>query len=106
MHQDQDSVFTSYAWLRTLLINAGVSVSYSESGARDNPWIESMWGRIKTEIESLIIEARTLEELGDIMDRHMRYYNAQRRHSAIDYQAPLTYLEQHLLREDAATPSK
>ena len=104
VHQDQDSVFTSYAWLRTLLIDSGATVSYSESGARDNPWIESMWGRIKTEINSLITEAQTLEELKDIMDKHMRYYNAQRRHSAIDYQAPLTYLEQHLLGEDAAAP--
>jgi putative transposase len=104
VHQDQDSVFTSYAWLRTLLIDAGISVSYSESGARDNPWIESMWGRIKTEIGSLITEAQTLEELKEIMDRHMRYYNAQRRHSAIGYQAPLIYLQQHLLGEDAAAP--
>jgi putative transposase len=102
IHQDKDSVFTSYGWLRTLLIDAGASVSYSESGARDNPWIESMWGRIKTEIGSLITEAQTLEELKAVMDNHMQYYNAQRRHSAIDNQAPLTYLEQCLSGEDTA----
>ena len=76
VHQDQDSVFTSYAWLRTLLIDAGATVSYSESGARDNPWIESMWGPIKTNRKSLITEAQTLEEPKVIMDKHMRYYNA------------------------------
>ena len=32
----------------------------------------------------------------------MQYYNAQRRHSAIDNQAPLTYLEQCLSGEDTA----
>jgi len=95
VHQDQDAVYTSYDWLRALLIDAQVTVSYSENGARDNPWVESLWGRIKTEIASLLTEAQTLGELVKTIDRHMHYYNTQRRHSAIDYQAPLTHLREH-----------
>jgi len=95
VHQDQDSVYTSYDWLRALLVDAQVTVSYSENGARDNPWVESLWGRIKTEIASLLSEAQTLEELATVIERHMHYYNAQRRHSSIGYQAPLTHLREH-----------
>jgi len=102
VHQDQDSVYTSYQWLRTLLIDSGTRVSYSETGAKGNPWIESLWGRIKTELGSLITEAQTLDEVKSIMDQHMRYYNSQRRHSSIDYQAPVTHLKRHFSGEDAA----
>jgi SRSO17 transposase len=37
VHQDQDAVFTSYAWLRALLLDAGARVSCSENGAKGNP---------------------------------------------------------------------
>jgi putative transposase len=104
VHQDQDAVYTSYDWLRTLLIDAQAKVSYSEAGAKDNPWVESLWGRLKTEIGSLITEAETLEELRLVMDSHMNYYNSQRRHSSINYQAPLSYLAQYFSGEDAAAP--
>jgi len=102
VHQDQDSVYTSYEWLRTLLIESSAQVSYSETGAKGNPWVESLWGRIKTELGSLITEAQSLDEVKSIMDQHMRYYNSQRRHSSIGYQAPAVHLEQHLYGEDAA----
>jgi len=45
VHHDQDSVYTSHDWLRTLLIEDEAKVSYAENGAKDNPWIESLWGR-------------------------------------------------------------
>lgn len=102
VHQDQDSVYTSYDWLQTLLLDHGVRVSYSETGARENPWVESMWGRIKTEIGSLITEAKDLGELEEIMERHMNYYNNQRRHSSIDNQAPIRHLKRTLNEEDIA----
>ena len=93
VHQDQDAVFTSYAWLQALLLDAGVRVSYSENGAKGNPWIESFWARFKTENHSLLLEAETLDELRDVIDGQMRYYNRERRHSGIGYQPPLAYLE-------------
>jgi len=61
-----------------------------------------MWARIKTELGSLITEAETLDEVRSIMDQHMEYYNRQRRHSSIGYQAPLAHMEQHFFGEDAA----
>lgn len=33
--------FTSYAWLRALLLDANVQASHSENGAKGAPWIES-----------------------------------------------------------------
>jgi transposase InsO family protein len=67
-------------------------VSYSERGAKDNPWIESLWGRMKTEIGSRIIEAQTLPELDDVIDGRFRYYNRRRRHSQIGNRPPMNHL--------------
>ena len=41
VHQDQDSVFTGYAWTGRLL-GAGVRLSYALRGPRDNPEMESL----------------------------------------------------------------
>ena len=102
VHSDQDSVYTSYDWLRLLLLGSKVRVSFSQNGARHNPWVESMWGRIKTEICSLITEAQDFQELEGILDRHMNYYNKRRRHSTIGNQTPWQYLKQNLQREEIA----
>jgi transposase InsO family protein len=93
VRHDRDAVFTSYAWLRALLLDAGVQVSYSENGAKGNPWIESFWARFKHENHSLLLEAETLDTLRDIVDQQMRYYNPERRHSGIGNRPPLNYLE-------------
>ena len=92
VHQDLDSVYTSYAWTRRLLIEDEVRISYSENGANDNPWIESLWARLKTEIESKIIEAPTLEELKEVIDERFEYYNHDRRHSSIGNTPPNEHL--------------
>ncbi len=92
VHQDQDSVFTSYRWLRQLLLEDGVRLSYSPNGARSNPWIESLWGRMKVESRSLILEASSLLELREVIDRRFEYYNEKRRHSSIGYQTPAEFL--------------
>jgi putative transposase len=94
VHSDQDSVYTSYEWLRTLIVEAGVVVSFSENGAKDNPWIESFWSRFKAENHSLLWEAATLPELIEVVDRQMTYYNSRRRHSSLAYRSPLEYLHQ------------
>jgi hypothetical protein len=94
VHHDEDTVYTSYDWLQRLLIRDRARVSYAERGARDNPWIESLWGHFKVENGSLLSEAATLEEVEWVIDRQMAYYNRERRHSGLDYRAPLTYLEE------------
>ena len=92
VHQDQDPVFTSYDWLRALLLDAEVLVSYSENGAKGNPWIESLWARFKVENMSLITEAETPAELRDVVGRQVAYYNRERRHSSLGYVSPLEFL--------------
>jgi hypothetical protein len=76
LHSDLDSVYTSYDWLRRVLLDDGLRVSYSERGAKDNPWIESLWGRMKTEEGSRIVEAQTLSDLEDVIDERFHYEDA------------------------------
>lgn len=92
IHHDQDAVFTGHAWLRRLLLQEGARVSYTEHGCRDNPWVESFWGRLKTEMDSAIRDADTLAELTDLVAQRMTYYNRRRRHSALGQIAPWTFL--------------
>jgi len=92
VHHDQDPVFTSYGWTSQLLLRNYVRVSYGLNGARDNPQMESFIGRFKTENRSLLLDARTLEELQAVVAERMDYYNNRRRHSTIGYQAPIMYI--------------
>ena len=96
VHHDQDPVFTSYAWLRKLRIEDAVEISFSEHGARGNPWIESLWSRMKVETESLIHQAETLEELKRVIDERFEYYNRRRRHSSIGHRRPEEYAKEKL----------
>lgn len=93
IHHDQDAVFTSYDWTGQLLLKDSVQVSYALGGAKDNPEMESFTGRFKEENHSLFLDAQSLAELAEVVDERMQYYNSQRRHSAIDYQSPLTYIK-------------
>ncbi len=92
VHHDQDSVYTSYRWLRQLLIEDKAVVSFCERGAKDNPWMESFWGRFKVENGSLFGDAATLGELEWTIGRQMRYHNHGRRHSRLGYRSPMEYL--------------
>ena len=88
LHSDQDTV-SSYAWLREVLMKEGMRVSFSERGARGNSWVESLWGRMKTEIGSLIHQACDLRARKSVLTEDFRYYNRSRRHSSIGNVAPL-----------------
>jgi len=88
IHHDRDSVYTSHDWLRQVLSVEGGRLSYAQRGARDNSWIKSFWGRFKTENASVLWEAETLEEVVEIVDSQMVYYNCERRHSALHYRPP------------------
>ena len=102
VHSDQDSVYRSHDYLRRLLVEGGARISYSERGCKDNPWIESFWGRMKTEIGSQIVEAETIQELRAIINNRITYYNTRRRHYMIGNQVPLDYLLKN--REDTDIP--
>ena len=92
VHHDRGSVFTSYRWTSRLLLDDRVRVSYALGGAKDNPEMESFNSRFKTENRSLLREPGSLEELIEIVNSRMRYYNEERRHSTLGNQAPLTWL--------------
>lgn len=96
IHHDLDSVYTSYRWFRSMLLEDGLRVSYSENGAKGNPWVESLWGRTKDEIGSRIAEAASLPALRGVFDERFRYYNQERRHSSIGYIPPREHLRQTL----------
>ena len=102
LHHDQDSVFTSHAWVWRVLIEERAQLSYTENGAKDNPWIESFWGRFKTENRDLLWEAETLEEVSAIIDDKMPYYNGARRHSALAYKPPEEVLSAIINPENVA----
>lgn len=93
VHQDQDSVFTSYAWPRAVILESGGVMSFSENGAKENPWIESFWGRMKTRCRSRLIESETMKELKGVIEEEMQYYNQERRHSSLGNMAPMQYLK-------------
>lgn len=71
-------------------------MSFSENGAKDNPWFESMWGRLKVENRSLFDSAETLNELRDIVDDRLVYYNERRRRSSLQNVPPVVYLQDQL----------
>lgn len=100
VHHDKDSVYTSHRWLHRMLLEERAQLSYAERGARDNPWIESFWGRFETENADLILEAETVEEVREIVDEQLDYYNRRRRHSALDYRTPYEVLSETIAGED------
>jgi putative transposase len=98
MHHDQGSAFISYDWTSQLLVKDKVRLSYALRGAKDNPEMESFNGHFKNEVLSLFLDAKTLDELVAVVDERMHYYNNERRHSSIDYLAPVAYIQR--LRPD------
>lgn len=94
VHHDQDSVYTSYAWTGQLLRKDGARLSYALNGAKDNPFMESFFGRFKSEGHSRFMAADDLDQLAQIVAERVDYYNQSRRHSSIGYQTPLSTLRQ------------
>jgi putative transposase len=92
IHHDQDPVFTSYGWTGQLLLKEHVRISYALNGAWDNPEMEAFNSRFKTENRSLLLDTKTLEELEALVSERIDYYNNERRHSSISYQAPVVFI--------------
>ncbi len=96
VHHDQDPVFTGHRWTSQLLLDDQVRVSYALNGAKGNPEMEAFNSRFKTENRSLFLDADSLNELRQVVEERIEYYNTDRRHSSIGYVAPLQYLTQAL----------
>ncbi len=94
LHQDQDSVYTSYAWTGQLLLLDRMRLSFALAGAKDNPHIESFFSRFKDEGHSEFLDAETLPELLEVVERRITFYNVDRYHSSLGYRAPLVFIRQ------------
>jgi len=94
IHHDQDAVYTGYRWLRAVLIKHRARVSFSENGAKGNTTMESFNSRFKGENKSLFHEAANIWELRRLIAAQMGYHNCRRRHSTLDYTAPINYIIQ------------
>ena len=92
VHHDQDPVFTSHVWTARLLLDDGCRLSYALRGAKDNPEMESFFGRFKTENRSLLLDAQSLPELRRVVRRRIAHYNRRRRHSSLGYRPPLEFV--------------
>ena len=104
IHHDRDSVYTSYDWLHRVLIRERARISFAMNGAKDNPWIESFWGRFKTKNKTLMMHADSLAELEVVIEKQMTYYNQGRRHSALTYQTPQEVVQAILMRNITPEP--
>jgi len=96
MHHDQDSVYTGYRWLQAVLIREQARISFSENGAKGTTFMESFNGHFKGENGSLFFDAANIWELTRAISVQVDYYNAQRRHSALGYLAPQTYINREV----------
>lgn len=94
VHHDRDSVYTSFQWLRQLLVEDQAVVSYAMGGAQDNTVMESFNGSFKRENDSLLQDAADIEELRMVVRDQIGYYNNDRRHSSIGYEFPRRHAEQ------------
>ena len=104
-HQDQGSVYTSYAYVDKLL-KAGARLSYSRKGTPgDNAAIESFFGRLKEEWGLTFAQAETEQEVIELINQAMESYNGDRLHSALDYQSPNEYINNIRKQEQQPTHS-
>jgi len=60
---DQDSVHTGYRWLRAILLENAMRVSYSEHGAKVTPWIQSLRQRTKPEVGTRVLPPYSSPEM-------------------------------------------
>ncbi|MEO2032109.1 MAG: IS3 family transposase [Planctomycetaceae bacterium] len=88
-HTDRGGQYAGHEY-RKLLTRAQMSQSMSRAGdCYDNAFMESCFGTVKTELEMKTYPS-IQQASGEIRD-YINYYNALRRHSAIDYQSPTRF---------------
>ena len=102
IHHDQDAVYTGYRWLQVVLIRERMRISFSENGAKGNTFMESFNGRFKGENKDLFTNARNIWELRRVINERMEYYNETRRHSALGYMSPLSYINHEMILPEPA----
>ncbi len=106
LHSDNGSPMKG-ATLKATLDRLGVCASYSRpSVSDDNPYVESLFGTMKTRVGYPKKPFETLEEAQAWVDSFVRWYNEEHRHSALNWVTPMarhTGEERQLLRRREQT---
>jgi transposase InsO family protein len=88
-HTDRGGQYAGHEY-RAVLRRAGVHQSMSRAGnCYDNAFMESCFGTIKTELE--MTEYENIRQARREVAEYIRYYNFERRHSALDYLSPAQF---------------
>lgn len=94
-HQDQGSAYKAYEYVRRIVIQTKANISYSRVGTPgDNPEMESFFGRLKDDWRNAFLQAETKEEIIQLIDKAIVYYNTKRIHSNHKNKSPLQYLRE------------
>ncbi len=97
LHTDQGSVYSSIAY-NDLIKDTNIIRSMSRAGKpTDNPVNESLNGWIKEElvVDFNLSAYHTWQEVNDIIEKYVKYYNEQRPCFAIGYDTPHNYRERY-----------
>lgn len=96
-HQDQGSVFKSYAYVGAIVKSAKAFISFSRVGRpEDNPEMESFFGRFKDKWKQVFYQARTEAEIIRLISGAIKYYNRERIHSNHKDKSPDEFLKEIL----------
>lgn len=88
-HSDRGGQYASKRY-RSMIRRAQIKQSMSRANeCYDNAFMESCFGTIKNELE--MTEYKSYRLARAEIDDYIRYYNTQRKHSAINYQTPTQF---------------
>jgi putative transposase len=88
-HSDRGGQYASHAY-RDVLRRASMRQSMSRAAnCYDNAFMESCFGTIKTELE--MTEYQDSRQARHEIASYLTYYNAERRHSSLDYLSPIAF---------------
>lgn len=93
-NSDQGSQFTSESFTKVLIDEKSVKISMDGRGrAYDNIFVERLWRSVKYE-DIFLHQYQNIPECKVGLGKYFRFYDAERRHQALDYKTPReVYLE-------------
>lgn len=98
LHSDQGHQYTSKAYT-SLLQQIGIVKSMSRRGnCLDNACIESFFGHLKSE-SVYITKIGTYEELTQVIDEYIHFYNNERTQARLNKMAPIEYRHHYELNQ-------
>jgi len=88
VHTDRGSQFVSEGFRRVFVRQDGTSSRFSLAGrAQENPYVERFFRSYKYEC-LMLYELKTPQEVKEVSQKWVRYYNKERPHQALGYKTP------------------